>query len=202
MPHTPNDVFIAHLQSVTPAATNDFGVTQNLEFKPANFIFRSVTSRLFAASPTQWQSNFPVVGIQPNELIIGLAYNTDGHYPELYQVASLASLSCADDILTIGQPLAPFVAWNREESSCRHDNPAALGILDGFFDYDQSYYLAKLQARYPTCEALEKAYLLQLIHSKVKADRQSNAASSSGLTGQNKPLSSWQQAVSWFKRLL
>lgn len=158
MPHNTNDVFIARLKSVDSAAKSEPAAKHDLEFVHANFIFRSLKSWFIYSQPTQWQSDFKITTLHPNDLVIGLADNFDGDHPHRYRVASLAPLNCVNDTLSIGKPIAPFTAWNRKTASCRHDNPAAIGILDGFFDYDQSYYLAKLQRKYPTCAALERAY--------------------------------------------
>ena len=60
--------------------------------------------------PKQWQSDFELKGIKPNDFVIGLAYNQDGGKPASYTVASLATLSCKDDKLIVGKPLVPFLA--------------------------------------------------------------------------------------------
>ena len=52
----------------------------------------------------------------------------------------------------------PFLAWNRENGSCRHDCHDGIGILDGFIGEDQEYYLQQLQAKYPTCNKLNAAF--------------------------------------------
>lgn len=70
----------------------------------------------------------------------------------------MVTLSCNDDTLIIGEPLVIFLAWNRENSSCRHDSHDVIGILDGFMDEDQAYYLQQLQGKHPTCNKLNAAF--------------------------------------------
>ena len=43
-------------------------------------------------------------------------------------------------------------------AKCTIGGRKTIGILDGFIQYDQAHYLAKLQQKYPTCEQLNKAF--------------------------------------------
>ncbi len=57
----------------------------------------------------------------------------------------------------------PFLAWNQADSQSvqyrrKNIGSRTVGILDGFIQYDQAHYLAKLQQKYPTCEQLNKAF--------------------------------------------
>ncbi len=158
MPHSPNDVFIARLQSSQPTLMDNQQKGFDLQFSNPRFFFRTLKMWFFYSTPENWQSDFELKGIKPNDLVIGLAYAASGHEPANYTVASLATLSCKDDKLIVGKPLVPFLAWNRENGSCRHDSHDSIGILDGFIEEDQEYYLQQLQAKYPTCDKLNAAF--------------------------------------------
>ena len=158
MPHSPNDVFIARLQSSQPTLMDNQQEGFDLQFSHHRFVFRTLKMWLMYSTTEHWQSDFELKGIEPNDLVIGLAYNQDGGKPKDYTVVSIATLSCKDDKLIIGKPLVPFLAWNRENGSCRHDSHDGIGILDGFIDEDQEYYLQQLQAKYPNCNKLNAAF--------------------------------------------
>ena len=38
----------------------------------------------------------------------------------------------------------------------KHGEP--LGLLDGFFEHEQNYYIQQLQEKYPTCDKLNHAF--------------------------------------------
>ena len=158
MPHSDDDAFIARLQSSQPTLLDNQQKGFDLQFSNPRFIFRTLKMWFFYSKPEQWQTHSDFKSIQPNDLIIGLAYNQDGGKPADYTVVSLATLDCKDDKLIIGKPLVPFLAWNRENGSCRHDSHDGIGILDGFIDEDQEYYLQQLQAKYPNCNKLNAAF--------------------------------------------
>ena len=158
MPHSDNDVFIARLQSSQPIQIDPQQKGFDLQFSNPRFVFRTLRMWFFYSKPEHWQSYFELTGIEPNDLVIGLAYPTGGSKSTEYALASLATLSCKDDKLILGKPLVPFLAWNRENGSCRHDSHDGIGILDGFIGEDQSYYLQKLQTKYPTCKKLNAAF--------------------------------------------
>ena len=158
MPHSPNDVFIARLQSSQPTLMDNQQKGFDLQFSNPRFVFRTLKMWFFYSTPEHWQSDFELKGIEPNDLVTGLAYNQDGSQPENYTVVSLATLSCKDDKLIVGKPLVPFLAWNRVEGKCGHDSSYKVGILDGFIDEDQDYYLQQLQDKYPTCDKLNAAF--------------------------------------------
>lgn len=158
MPHSENDVFIARLQSSQPTLMDNQQKGFNLQFSNPRFVFRKLKMWFFYSTPEHWQSDFELKGIQPNDLVIGLAYNSDGGKPADYTVVSLATLSCENNKLIVGKPLVPFLAWNRVEGKCGHDSSYEVGILDGFIDEDQAYYLQQLQAKYPTCNKLNAAF--------------------------------------------
>ena len=158
MPHSDDDAFIARLQSSQPTLIDNQQKGFDLQFSNPRFVFRTLKMWFFYSTPEHWQSDFEFKGIEPNDLVIGLAYAASGHEPANYTVASLATLSCKDDKLIVGKPLVPFLAWNRENGSCRHDSHDGIGILDGFIDEDQEYYLQQLQAKYPNCNKLNAAF--------------------------------------------
>ena len=158
MPHSPNDVFIARLQSSQPTLMDNQQKGFDLQFSNPRFVFRTLRMWFFYSKPEHWQSDFELKNIKTNDLIIGLAYPTSDFKSTDYALASLATLSCKDDKLIIGKPLVSFLAWNRENGSCRHDSHDGIGILDGFIGEDQEYYLQQLQAKYPTCNKLNAAF--------------------------------------------
>lgn len=155
MPHSPNDVFIARYQdSLAVQESSDF----IFEISSGQFIFRSILDEVKYKKPTQWYSGFSGKSTAKNQLIIGLAYAPDGAKPQQYQVVSFATLNCKNDQLVLSKPIVPFLAWNKQTSNCSTVDRAEVGILDGFIQYDQAHYLAKLQQKYPTCEQLNKAF--------------------------------------------
>ena len=158
MPHSPNDVFIARLQSSQLTLMDNQRKGFDLQFSNPRFVFRTLKMWFFYSTPEHWQSDFELKGIEPNDLVIGLAYAASGNEPASYTVASLATLSCKDDKLIVGKPLVPFLAWNRVEGKCGYDSSYKVGILDGFIDEDQDYYLQQLQAKYPICDKLNAAF--------------------------------------------
>ena len=158
MPHSTNDVFIARLQSSQPTLMDNQQKGFDLQFSNPRFVFRTLKMWFFYKTPEYWQSDFELKSIKPNDLVIGLAYAASGNEPANYTVTSLATLSCENNELIVGKPLVPFLAWNRENGSCRHNSHDAIGILDGFIYKDQEYYLQQLQAKYPTCNKLNAAF--------------------------------------------
>ena len=158
MPHSTNDVFIARLQSSQPTLMDNQQKGFDLQFSNPRFVFRTLKMWFFYKTPEYWQSDFELKSIKPNDLVIGLAYAASGNEPANYTVTSLATLSCENNELIVGKPLVPFLAWNRENGSCRHNSHDAIGILDGFIYKDQEYYLQQLQAKYPTCNTLNAAF--------------------------------------------
>lgn len=153
-PHSPKDVFIARVQSIQKQSSD----TQNqFEFQHVRFIFQHFLTRLFTPKPTQWHSNFPAKKIKANDLVIGLVYPADSAAPNNYRISTMALLGCEKNIIYIDHPIALFTAWDRQAKSC-NKAPFSIKLLDGFLEYDQSYYLAKLQQKYPSCEALFSAF--------------------------------------------
>ncbi len=156
MPHSAEDVFIARFQSSQEKKSD----SANFEIKLSSdqFIFRSLLDRFKYTKPMQWHSTFSNQNFVKNSLIIGLAYTPDDEKPEQYQITSFAELSCKNDQLSISKPIAPFLAWNKQTLNCTLGDPKDTGILDGFLEHDQAYYLAKLQQEYPSCQQLNKAF--------------------------------------------
>lgn len=162
MPHSLDDVFVARYQAAhaAPGQNSQF----KIQLSSDQFIFRSLFDEFRYAPPTQWYSSFSPESVEKNSLIIGLAYTPDGGKPTQYQIASFAILYCENDRLSIAQPIVPFLAWNKQTSNCAVGNRKSIGILDGFLKHDQSYYLAKLQQKYPTCQQLNAAFPTMGIH--------------------------------------
>ncbi len=156
MPHSPEDVFIARFQS--SQAVLGYGSNFAVRLSFDQFIFRSIVEQLKYTQPKQWHSTFSTENIPKNRLIIGLAYTPDNEKSEQYQISSFAILNFENNHLSISEPIQPFVAWNRNTSSCAHTNKQTIGILDGFIQHDQAYYLTELQQKYPTCAKLNLAF--------------------------------------------
>ncbi len=156
MPHSAEDVFIARFQSSQEMKSD----SANFEIKLSSdqFIFRSLLDGFKYTKPMQWHSTFSSPNMTKDSLIIGLAYTPDGAKPAQYQIASFAELSCKNDQLSISKPIAPFLAWNRQTANCALGDRKEIGILDGFLQDDQAYYLAQLQQKYPTCQKLNTAF--------------------------------------------
>lgn len=131
--------------------------------------------------------------------MIGLAYEADGNEPEKYTVATLAALRCENDVITIDKPIVPCLGWNRDNSSCRYDNPVPVkGLLDGFIDEDQAYYLQQLQERYRTCQRLNAAFP---INKSIEATAHNDSQQAHEQAKQAHP-SLLNKMNSWFRRWL
>lgn len=158
LPLSPNDVFIGRIQSIKalpiPSNPNSF----DWQFSRHRFTFRTLPTKLIYRAPKTWQSDFEPKKVSAGDLIVGLAYNSSGKQPNDYTITTVAKLSCENDKLSIAKPIVPYLAWNRENGSCRHDNSDPKDILNGFFEEDHAYYLQKLQQKYPTCQHLEAAF--------------------------------------------
>lgn len=198
MPHSKSDVFIARLQSSQPTLMDNQQEGFDLQFSHHRFVFRTLKMWLMYSTTEHWQSDFELKGIEPNDLVIGLAYNQDGGKPKDYTVVSIATLSCKDDKLIVGKPLVPFLAWNRVEGKCGHNRSYKVGILDGFIEEDQAYYLQQLQAKYPTCNKLNAAFPSNAVNSgfinnTLSMDRHRVSEKES-----NSQTSFWEKIKLWF----
>jgi len=147
-----------------------------------------------------WQSDFELKGIEPNDLVIGLAYNQDGGKPKDYTVVSIATLSCKDDKLIVGKPLVPFLAWNRVEGKCGHDSSYKVGIMDGFIDEDQAYYLQQLQDKYPTCNKLNAAFPSGTDKRGLSNSTDSVNTHSTSKQDSHPQISFWEKVKFWFRQ--
>ena len=202
MPHSPNDVFIARLQSSQLTLMDNQQKGFDLKFSNPRFVFRTLKMWFFYSTPEHWQSDFELKGIEPNDLVTGLAYNQDGSQPENYTVVSLATLSCKDDKLIVGKPLVPFLAWNRVEGKCGHDSSYKVGIMDGFIDEDQDYYLQQLQDKYPTCDKLNAAYPSGADKSGLSNSTDSVNTHSASEKNSYPQISFWEKIQLWFGQWL
>lgn len=158
MPLTANDVFIARFDSIqTQSSTHSINV-YDVKMKHVTFPFRSFKTWFTYAEPYQWASNFNIPNIRRDDLIIGLAYTSDGNKVHDYSVETLSLLKCQNDILFIEKPIVYFTAWDRSKGRCHDMSSHAVGLLDGFIEHDQVYYLKKLQEKYPTCNSLYSTF--------------------------------------------
>ena len=198
MPHSPNDVFIARLQSSQPILMDNQQKGFDLQFSNPRFVFRTLKMWFFYSTPEHWQSDFELKGIKPNNLVIGLAYAASGNEPANYTVASLATLSCKNDKLIVGKPLVPFLAWNRVEGKCGHDSSYKVGILDGFIDKDQAYYLQQLQDKYPTCDKLNAAFPSDANKNELSNSTESASTHSASKQDSHPQTSFWEKVKFWF----
>ena len=195
IPHSPDDVFVSRLQSSQPTLMDNQQKGFELQFSNHRFVFRTLKTWFMYSTPKQWQSDFELKGIEPNDLVIGLAYHSDGGKPAEYTVVSLATLSCKNDIFTLGQPLVPFLAWNRAEGKCSHNRRHKVGILDGFTDEDQVYYLQQLQAKYSSCNKLNDAFPIIINNNDLKESTPLTKTHESSNPAQ---ISLWYKLKRWF----
>lgn len=200
MPHSENDVFIARLQSSQPTLMDNQQKGFDLQFSNPRFVFRMLRTWFMYSTPEQWQSDFELKGIEPDDLIIGLAYNQDGGKPANYTVVSLATLSCKDDKLIVGKPLVPFLAWNRVEGKCGHDRSYKVGILDGFINENQAYYLQQLQTKYPTCNKLNAAFPSNADEIDLSNSTESGSTHSTSKQDSHPQTSFWGKIKLWFSQ--
>lgn len=199
MPHSENDVFIARLQSSQPTLMDNRQKGFDLQFSNPRFVFRTLKMWFFYSKPEHWQSDFELKSIKPNDLVIGLAYAASGNEPANYTVTSLATLSCENNELIVGKPLVPFLAWNRENGSCRHNSHDAIGILDGFIYKDQEYYLQQLQAKYPTCNKLNAAFPSDANKNELSNSTESASTHSTSEQDSHPQTSFWEKIKLWFE---
>ena len=199
MPHSENDVFIARLQSSQPTLMDNQQKGFDLQFSNPRFVFRTLKMWFFYKTPEYWQSDFELKSIKPNDLVIGLAYAASGNEPANYTVTSLATLSCENNELIVGKPLVPFLAWNRENGSCRHNSHDAIGILDGFIYKDQEYYLQQLQAKYPTCNKLNAAFPSDANKNELSNSTESASTHSTSEQDSHPQTSFWEKIKLWFE---
>ena len=202
MPHSTNDVFIARLQSSQPTLMDNQQKGFDLQFSNPRFVFRTLKMWFFYKTPEYWQSDFELKSIKPNDLVIGLAYAASGNEPANYTVTSLATLSCENNELIVGKPLVPFLAWNRENGSCRHNSHDAIGILDGFIYKDQEYYLQQLQAKYPTCNKLNAAFPSDANKNELSNSTESASTHSASKQDSHPQTSCWEKIKLWFGQWL
>ena len=200
MPHSPNDVFIARLQSSQPTLMDNQQKGFDLQFSNPRFVFRTLKMGFSYSTPEHWQSYFELKSIEPNDLVIGLAYAASGNEPANYKVVSLATLSCKNDKLIVDKPLVPFLAWNRVEGKCGHDSSYKVGILDGFIDEDQAYYLKQLQAKYSTCNKLNAAFPSGTDKRELSNSTDSVNTHSTSKQDSHPQISFWEKVKFWFRQ--
>ncbi|MFW2176842.1 MULTISPECIES: hypothetical protein [unclassified Moraxella] len=131
--------------------------TFTLKLTDYSWVFRTWKQWLMLPLANSFVGNFATKNFAPNDIIVALADYQNGGKPHDYTVYTMAKLTCQNDKLLLQKPVVVPLSWNREKGRCGIGKNYA-GILDGFMDNDQAYYLAKLQQKYPTCRALENAF--------------------------------------------
>ncbi len=183
LPPSPYNAVVGRISNIT-ANTNASQKAQkadyHIEFSRYQFVFRPLRHQLRFGNPDIWQSNLDLTSLNQNDLFIGMSdlpSTLDGQ--SVATLLDVAPLYCHNDVITVGKPLVPYFGWNHANQSCRHDDPAGVGILDGFVGEGEAYYLAQLQAKYPTCAKLQAAF--------PSVNDSANAS-----------LSFWDRVKSWF----
>lgn len=209
MPHSPDDVFIARFQSILPLKTPNQSNNFALQFDQPKFVLRSFDldtglaflqtkfRSIYQSRPEQWHSDVGFKQVKQNDLLIGLAYAVDGNLPEIYTVSSLAVISCTADKLSIGLALKPFLVWNRVAGRCSMSNLQQVGLLDGFLNDDQAYYLQRLQQKYPSCKALYAAFPA-IEHKPPSTLNSSNPNKMTSPSEEHRTFSLWETFKNWF----
>lgn len=184
-PLTPNTTMLARLEAIKPSAEVQSYTTDKqgylLYFSHPNFVFRSFWDSLSKKVPTQFEATFNPTNVKPHDLIIALSDYYNGSKPQEHRIYAIAPVTCQNNVIKLGRPiLAPDnPGWNRQTARCGVSKNT--GILDAFIgDKSQADYLKELQAKYPTCDALQSAY-----------------PDSSKAQSTDKPTGFWQ----WFKQI-
>lgn len=151
MPPYPWEVMIGRIDSIIETSS---GMT-NIGFSSYDFPFREYAYW----HPTAWHwqnySNTAYPWIASGSLIIALSDAQDGSYPHDYSIFHITTLSCEDDVLSLGKRYGTVMGWDRKNGRCGYE---ARSLLDVFLDGDEAVWLKKLQEKYPTCDSLEKAF--------------------------------------------
>lgn len=161
MPSSPADVLVGRIASIEKGGElqhiSQSPVGFTLKFTDYNWAFRTWKQWWILPSAHSFEGTFSLKSLKPNDIVVALSSNYNGSKKHNYRIDSIAQLTCKNNKLSLEKPLIIPVSWNREQGTCGVSKNYA-GILDGFTDNNQAYYLAKLQQKYPTCEALEKAF--------------------------------------------
>lgn len=161
LPSSPADVLVGRIASIEKGgelqresqAKQGFG----LKFTDYHWAFRTWKQWWILPSAHSFEGTFSLKSLKPNDVVVALSSNYNGNKKHDYRIDSIAKLTCQNNKLSLQKPLVIPVSWNREQGACGVSKHYA-GILDGFTHNNQAYYLAKLQQKYPTCAALEKAF--------------------------------------------
>ncbi len=161
LPSSSADVLVGRIASIEKGgelqresyAKQGFG----LKFTDYHWVFRTWRQQLILPSAQRFEGVFAIRSLKPNDIFVALASHYDGGKPHNYRIDSVAKLTCQNNQLILQNPLVIPVSWNRQQQRCGIGQNYS-GILDGFIDNNQAYYLAKLQQKYPTCATLEKAF--------------------------------------------
>ena len=164
MPLAPSSTLLGRLQSVEPnSQIQSYTVDKTgymLRLFAPKFAFGSVFDRLGTEAPQQLEATFNPSNVKPQDMIIALVDTYDSAQSSSYRVYAIAPVTCHNDGIKLGRPIfAPDnPGWNPLTEQCGASQEA--GILDGFVgEKSQADYLADLQAKYPTCETLDAAFM-------------------------------------------
>lgn len=161
LPSSPADVLVGRIASIEKGGElqreSQSPVGFTLKFTDYNWAFRTWYQRFILPSAHSFEGTFSLNSLKPNDTVVAISSYYNGSKPHNYRIDSLAKLTCQNNKLSLQKPLVIPVSWNREQGACGISKNYA-GMLDGFTDNNQAYYLAKLQQKYPTCDALENAF--------------------------------------------
>ena len=161
LPSSPADVLVGRIASIDKGGElqriSQSPVGFTLKFTDYNWAFRTWKQWWILPSAHSFEGTFSLKSLKPNDVVVALSSNYNGNKKHDYRIDSVAKLTCQNNKLVLQKPLVIPVSWNRQQQRCGIGKNYA-GILDGFIDNNQAYYLAKLQQKYPTCAALEKAF--------------------------------------------
>ena len=163
MPPNENEVFIARFVSEKELDFQTFKAEKNekfsIETQNTKFIFQTVWQILITKKSQKMLSAFNLSNFKANDLMIGLAYQSDHNRLNTpYTVLAVSELKCSHNQISLGKAKGEFLAWDRKQKNCKLSNASNISLLDGFLEKNQAYYLQKLKSKYPTCDALEKAF--------------------------------------------
>ncbi|MBX9809827.1 hypothetical protein K2X92_05545 [Candidatus Gracilibacteria bacterium] len=96
--------------------------------------------------------------IHTDSLVIALSDVADWGFPYNYSIFHITTLSCDNDIISLGLRDGTIHGWNRKKGSCNYQ---ANSLLDVFIEGDEKKWLQELRDIYPTCDSLEKAFPLK-----------------------------------------
>lgn len=157
LPMSSADTVIGRIAQISPAPKSNAKQNAIITFTDYSWVFRTWKQWWILPSAKKFEGEFSVKSFAPNDIVVALADYQSGQKPHDYTIVSMVKLTCQNNQLILQKPKVIPLGWNREERRCGVGKNYA-GLLDGFMDNNQAYYLKKLQQRYPTCEALARAF--------------------------------------------